>query len=160
MLQGAGLAAASAEEEDGQTKEESELPPDSEFVDAAAQQQEWEDQDAEQSVLPEDDVVDATTPGHNVQVAGRRQYFRTAAPQGAAEPLAPLSATEAPDLAQRFTLVGILMGKSPRAIVRDIKSNASVILSAGQNLDEYRVEEILPDRIILEQHGQRFELRI
>ncbi|MFQ5706625.1 MAG: hypothetical protein ACE5HO_04200 [bacterium] len=91
-------------------------------------------------------------------VAARRRYFRTeVAPSS--EPVT-VSAAEMPGLAQRYSLLGVLMGEEPQAIVRENDTNTSLFLSKGQRINGYLVEQILEGKIILLQDGQRIELRM
>lgn len=57
-----------------------------------------------------------------------------------------------------FSLVGIISGKNPQAIVQDSKTQKTYYLNKGQAIGEYSVEDILPDKIILNSAGQRYEL--
>jgi len=94
-------------------------------------------------------------------IAARRRYFRHAKIRTSA-PASPvrLDASQAPGLAARYTLLGIVRGQAPQAIVRENSTQTSMFLSEGQSLAGYTVREILPNRIILSHEGQEFELRM
>lgn len=94
------------------------------------------------------------------KVAARRRFFRMKARETPAEPASPLSAAEVPGLAQRYTLLGVLMGEVPRAIVRENSTNTSMFLSKGQDLDGYLVQEIFSDHILLQRDGDLINLRM
>jgi hypothetical protein len=123
-------------------------------------------QDDEQNVNEEQSIETApmepppATASRYVQLAARRNYFRMGARQESGPSSAPVSASEGSAVAQRFSVLGILTGESPRAIIRETGTNKSLILSTGQSLGEYVVREILADRIILELDGQHVELRM
>ncbi len=102
----------------------------------------------------------ATASSRYAQIAARRNYFRMNGSQDAASSPQLAYAAEGSALAQRYSVLGILSGESPRAIIREIGTNNSLILSSGQSLGEYVVRQILTDRIILELGGQRVELRM
>ncbi|MDZ7276615.1 MAG: hypothetical protein ONB53_21940 [candidate division KSB1 bacterium] len=106
--------------------------------------------------LPQPTVV-ATPLSPYAAIAARRPFFRTGV---AAQASAPLGAGEATDLTQRYLVVGILMGQTPRAMIRDRGSNSAMVVAKGQSLNGYRVQEILADRVILELNGQVVELKM
>lgn len=94
------------------------------------------------------------------KVAARRPYFRLNVRETTAEPRTPLNAAEVPGLTTRYTLLGILMGEVPRAIVQENSTNTSMFLTRGQHLDGYLVQEIFSDRVLLERDGDLINLRM
>lgn len=65
-----------------------------------------------------------------------------------------------PDLIKDFTVVGIIAGDSPQAIIEDKKAQKTYYLEKGQFMGEFRIEEIQDGKIVLDYKGQRFELHI
>ena len=86
-------------------------------------------------------------------IAGR-QVFKIAG-QGTAESPASAGAYES---IQDFSLLGIISGDKPQAIIQDNKTQKTYTVNKGQFVGEYSVEEILPDKVILNSTGQRYEL--
>lgn len=93
-------------------------------------------------------------------VFAARQYFKIETPRVTQEIEHPVSAAEVPGLTEQYTLLGVLMGENPQAIVRENSTNASIFLSAGQRLHEYVVKKITPSHIVLEHDGLEIELRM
>lgn len=102
----------------------------------------------------------AKQPAGNTALFARRQYFRIEKPPAVDALAYPVSASEVPGLAERFTLIGVLTGEDPQAIVRANDSQVSLFVSVGQRLGEYVVKKILPNMIVLEQDGIEVELRM
>ncbi|MFQ5637220.1 MAG: type II secretion system protein N [bacterium] len=92
-------------------------------------------------------------------IAARRRYFRSKGErlQQAAN---PLNAAEVPGLAQRYTLLGVLMGEVPQAIVQDNSTNATQFLTKGETIGGYEVQEIFSDRVLLQRDGDLVNLRL
>ncbi len=59
-----------------------------------------------------------------------------------------------------ISLVGIISGENPQAIISDNKTQQTYYLSKGQFVGEFQVEEIQEGKIILNSKGQRYELNI
>lgn len=93
-------------------------------------------------------------------VAARRRYFRVEVHEPVHKTANPLNASEVPGFTQRFTLLGILMGEVPQAIVRENSSNTTLFLTGGQSLDGYQVQEIFSDRVLLQRDGDLINLRM
>lgn len=93
-------------------------------------------------------------------LSASRNFFRADKQAPAEAGGSAVDAVQAPGLAQRYSLLGVLRGETPQAIVRENLSNSSMFLSRGQRLGNYQVAEILADRVILEQNGERFELKM
>jgi len=99
--------------------------------------------------------------GSFAQIAAKRPYFRPSgseAKTGGSQQ--PIDAVDVPGLAQRYALVGVIMGESPRAIVRARDNDSSQFLAKGDHLEGYLVQEIFSDRILLEQDGDLINLRM
>lgn len=64
------------------------------------------------------------------------------------------------DLLGSYALAGIISGDNPQAIIEDKKTKNTYFLNKGQNLGNFKIEEILEGKVILELKGQRFELSL
>lgn len=62
------------------------------------------------------------------------------------------------DLIKDISLVGIIAGENPQAIVEDKNTHKSYYLNKGQFIGEFQLEDIREGKIILNYHGQRYEL--
>lgn len=62
------------------------------------------------------------------------------------------------DLIKDISLVGIISGDNPQAIIEDKKSQKTYYVNKGQFLNGFQVEDIQSGKIILNRQGQRFEL--
>ncbi|RMF67166.1 MAG: hypothetical protein D6743_05285 [Calditrichaeota bacterium] len=98
--------------------------------------------------------------GTGEKIDPQRQYFRTQKPDAGAAADPSFDASEVPSLAERFTLLGILVGQTPQAIVKDNSTGASIFLEEGQSLEGYKVKAIFSDRLVLERDGELVNLRI
>jgi hypothetical protein len=87
------------------------------------------------------------------EVAAKRNIF---IPQAVAE-ARPLDIASG-DLVKDITLVGIISGANPQAIVEDKKAQKTYYVNKGQAIGEFQVEEILEGKIILNYNGEKYEL--
>lgn len=62
------------------------------------------------------------------------------------------------DLVKDISLVGIVSGEPPQAIIEDKKTQKTYYLTKGQFMGEMQVEDIQEGKIILNYRGERFEL--
>ena len=80
--------------------------------------------------------------------------------------LIPGSAAMAPSaqagaVTARLTLMGIVTGNPPQAIIEDAQTKKSYFVTVGQGLLEgVTVEAIRPDRVVLNLHGEKIELSL
>ncbi|MDD2702654.1 MAG: hypothetical protein PHC33_01430 [Candidatus Omnitrophica bacterium] len=65
--------------------------------------------------------------------------------------------TLGPESIRDFSLVGIISGDNPQAIIQDNKTQKTYYLNKGQSIAEYTIEEVLSDKVILNAGGQRYE---
>jgi hypothetical protein len=108
---------------------------------------------ASQSVEPERSLQNA---GSASAFAVRRNFFAANGNESAEPAISSLDETSS----QQYSLLGVMMGERPRAIVRDNFANVSKVVAAGQSLGAYRVREILPNRVVLESNGACIELKM
>ena len=71
-------------------------------------------------------------------------------------PGAPLAA----ELLRNYSLIGIVGGEDPQAIIEDKNAKQTYYLKKGQPLGEYKVRDIQEGKVILENDGQTAELSI
>ncbi|MEK6714711.1 MAG: hypothetical protein AABY43_01530 [Candidatus Omnitrophota bacterium] len=62
------------------------------------------------------------------------------------------------DLLKDISLVGIIAGDTPQAIIEDKKTQKTYYLNKGQFIEEMQVEDIQEGKIILNYRGEKFEL--
>ena len=85
----------------------------------------------------------------------QRQIFSSpTAAQEAGQP--PTAATA--DLVKDITLIGIISGETPQAIIEDKKTQKTLYVTKGQFIGELQVEDIQEGKVILNYKGQKFEL--
>ncbi len=94
-------------------------------------------------------------------VFDRRSYFIREQARPLSQAVSgPVDAAELPAFSSKFALLGILMGDTPQAIVKENSSNTTVFLTRGQSLAGYEVKDILPDRVVLQRDGELVNLRM
>lgn len=64
------------------------------------------------------------------------------------------------DSIQDITLVGIISGERPQAIIENKKTQQTYYVSKGQFIGEFQVEDIQEGKIIINFQGKRYELYI
>ena len=84
----------------------------------------------------------------------QRQIFTSPANQEAEKP----AAAESADMIKDITLVGILAGDNPQAIIEDKKTQKTSYVTKGQFIGELQVEDIQEGKVILNYKGQKLEL--
>jgi hypothetical protein len=88
-------------------------------------------------------------------VAGR-DIFKAAATGDSSRPLSAASV----DFMKDLTLIGIVSGDNPQAIIEDKKASKTFYLSKNEFIGEAQVEDILEGKVILQFRGQRYELHL
>jgi hypothetical protein len=64
------------------------------------------------------------------------------------------------ELLKGYTLAGVITGENPQAIVEDKTSKKVYFLNKGQYLGDFKIDDIIEGKVILELKGQRFELSL
>lgn len=64
------------------------------------------------------------------------------------------------ELLKGYTLAGVITGENPQAIVEDKTSKKAYFLNKGQYLGDFKIDDIMEGKVILELKGQRFELSL
>ena len=62
------------------------------------------------------------------------------------------------ELTKDLKLVGILLDQHPQAMIKDLKTNQTMFLNQGQQIDGATVADILEGKVILNYQDQRVEL--
>lgn len=70
------------------------------------------------------------------------------------------SSITATDLFNDISLVGIITGQTPQAIIEDKKNQKTLYVTEGQFINEYQVKQILEGKIILNYENKNFELHL
>jgi len=86
-------------------------------------------------------------------VKGRRIFAGTAAIQDAS-----LINVANIDLMKDISLVGIISGENPQAVIEDKKTQKTYYVTKGQFIGEMQVEDIQEGKIIINYAGQKYEL--
>lgn len=89
------------------------------------------------------------------QALGNRRIFASMDLQ---EEIRPVKSGLDADLIKDISLLGIITGDNPQAIIEDKKSQKTYYVNKGQIFGEFRLEEIQEGKIILNYKGQRYEL--
>lgn len=92
------------------------------------------------------------------EVVGKRELFK---PLRTETPAAktPKPATDSGyDKLKDLSLIGIVAGEKPQAIIEDRKIQKTYFLNKGQTVNQLTVEDILKDRVILDFEGEKLEL--
>ncbi len=83
-----------------------------------------------------------------------RQIFSSASGQESEKSAGTINA----DLIKDMSLIGIISGENPQAIIQDKKAQKTYYVAKGQFIGEFKVEDIQDGKIILNYKGQKFEL--
>lgn len=86
-------------------------------------------------------------------VKGRQIFIGGVATQGAS----PVSVGNI-DALKDISLVGIISGENPQAVIEDKKTQKTYYVSKGQFIGEMQVEDIQSGKIIVNYSGQKYEL--
>lgn len=89
-----------------------------------------------------------------LQGLGNRQIFSA---NSAQEDTVTSSVADS-DLIKNISLVGIISGDNPQAVIEDKNLNKTYYLNKGQFIGELQIEDIKEGRVILNFKGQRYEL--
>ena len=92
-------------------------------------------------------------------VIEKRDLFQAGLPTRGG-PVANTSASTAEARFKDLTLVGIISGKNPQAIIEDKKDQKTYFLKTGESLGELRIEQILDEKVTLSYEGEQFDLML
>ena len=85
-----------------------------------------------------------------------RNIFANMGGQAASKPQSGVNM----DLTKDISLVGIISGDDPQAVIEDKKSQKTYYLSKGQFIGEMQIEDIQEGKIIIKYRGENFELHL
>ncbi|MCX5716132.1 MAG: hypothetical protein NTV07_04630 [Candidatus Omnitrophica bacterium] len=77
------------------------------------------------------------------------------APQASAE---AEQAKKTEEIKSQLSLLGVVWGEKPQAIIEDKKAQKTYFLSKGETFDSIEVKDILENKVVLFYNGQQFEL--
>lgn len=93
------------------------------------------------------------------EIIGKRQLFKIIASAEAKEK--PKTASgPALDAIKNYSLLGVIGGANPQAIIEDKKTKQTIYLQKGQSLGEFKVKDVQDGKIILESGEETAELSI
>lgn len=94
------------------------------------------------------------------EVIGRRDLFKPQQPEVPPERSSEKTLEAAYNKLNDLSLIGIIAGEKPQAVIEDRKNQKTYFLYKGQTVNQMRVEDILGDRVIFVFEGERFELSL
>lgn len=92
------------------------------------------------------------------EVIGKRELFKPPKSETVKEKPTAQKTESASDKLKYLSLIGIIGGERPQAVIEDKKDKKTYFLNKGQTVSGMKVEDILEDRIILEFDGEKIEL--
>ncbi|OGX22913.1 MAG: hypothetical protein A3J51_00835 [Omnitrophica WOR_2 bacterium RIFCSPHIGHO2_02_FULL_45_21] len=109
--------------------------------------------------MPEKEKFQVLPFSYYADIISRGGFFKTSLTQETQDIKMP--AQIAPlELLKGYTLAGVITGENPQAIVEDKTSKKAYFLNKGQYLGDFKIDDIMEGKIILELKGQRFELSL
>ena len=94
---------------------------------------------------------------HYLEMVQRREIFsQVKLKKAEEEPV--IKKADLSELAKDLSLVGIAWGKNPQAMVEDEKAGKTYFLRAGESINEFMIEDVLKDKVILSYKGETIEL--
>lgn len=94
---------------------------------------------------------------HYLEMVQRRDSFSPVELKKAKEE-AEVKKTDLSERAKDLSLVGIAWGRKPQAMIEDKQAEKTYFLKAGQTINEFTIETILKDRVILSYKGKKIDL--
>ncbi len=94
------------------------------------------------------------------EAIGSRELFKPLRPGAQTEKAPTLGSESAYDKLKDLSLIGIIAGERPQAVIEDKKIQKTYFLYKGQTINQMKVEEILKDRVILDYYGEMLELAL
>ncbi len=110
-----------------------------------------------QDAKTEEEIVPFST---YAEAIGKRELFKPPKSEVVKIKADPSTQKTEPasDKLKNLSLIGIMGGERPQAIVEDKKDKKTYFLNKGQAISDMKVDDILSDRIILDFEGEKFEL--
>lgn len=92
------------------------------------------------------------------EVVGKRELFKPLRTETLAAKTPKPSTSSGYEKLKDLSLIGIVAGEKPQAVIEDKKIQKTYFLNKGQTIDQLTVEDILEDRVILDFEGEKLEL--
>lgn len=89
---------------------------------------------------------------------GNRELFKPLRSDIQERAVSQRTSESAQDKLKDLSLIGIIAGEKPQAVIEDKKIQKTYFLYKGQAVNQLTVEDILEDRVILDFYGERLEL--
>jgi type II secretory pathway component PulC len=106
---------------------------------------------------PEQPVQEQTLE-HYLQQAAASRIFGLQQQEAPAGPSSGPTDAEIADMLKDLTLMGVISGAAPQAIIEDQRTQKTYYLNKGQSLGDLQVESIQENKVILNYKGRRSEL--
>lgn len=90
----------------------------------------------------------------------KRQIFASTTTQSQEAQQSTTGVDVSADLIKDITLVGIISGENPQAVIEDKKTHKTYYVNKGQFIGEFEVKDIQEGRVILDYKNQNYELYI
>ena len=94
---------------------------------------------------------------HYLEMVQRRDIFSPVELKKVKEE-AVIKQTDLAERAKDLNLVGIAWAKNPQAMIEDKQAEKTYFLKAGEAINEFTIETILKDRVILSYEGMKIDL--
>lgn len=92
-------------------------------------------------------------------IISRRNLFKILLQQEREEEGRPVRIAPS-ELLKSYALAGVINDENPQAIIEDKISRKTYFLNRGQYLGDFKIDDIVEGKVILELKGQRFELSL
>lgn len=89
---------------------------------------------------------------------GNRELFKPLKSEIQDKATSQRASESAQDKLKDLSLIGIIAGEKPQAVIEDRKIQKTYFLYKGQNVNQLTVEDILRDRVIFDFEGEKLEL--
>ena len=94
------------------------------------------------------------------EIISKHQLFKIISAPETKEKSKTASTAASLDALKNYSLLGIISGENPQAIIEDKKTKQTLYLQKGQSLGEFKISDIQDGKITLESGGQTAELSI
>ncbi len=115
---------------------------------------------AEHAARPTSEDINqaATAPFSAYADVGRRELFKPVRSEVQERAASQAASESAQDKLKDLSLIGIIAGEKPQAVIEDRKIQKTYFLNKGQAVNQLTVEDILEDRVIFDFEGEKLEL--
>ena len=110
------------------------------------------------ATAPEGDKAQEQSLEYYLQATGASRIFGLQQREAGTDQPSVVSDAEIAEMLKNLTLMGVISGAQPQAIIEDKLTQKTYYLNKGQALGELRVESIEENKVILDYKGKRSEL--